>query len=278
LAAPLLLFYSNAVIGDAFDVRQCWQFSVFVPVLFVGLVFPQSALWIALFKVAYVFTYLVLAARTYFGRSATGPSVRTYWFYLLFGGVALLSVSGAVSVLQAFLSPSSAWLISENVTIPITMLLLLTLIFAGVRFHGPFHYYAEGGQYRLRTPPVSGQERAILKSVFESFESSMNSQKLYIESTYGLSDAAELMGLNSQVLSQAINEHAKGGFSDWMACARTREFVALLSDTGNVEVSLLDLGLMAGFGSKSTFNRVVKEQTGLSPRQLRLNVSKNSMP
>ena len=277
IAAPLLWFYVKAVLGHPLSSRLSWHLAIVLPVIFVGYSYPEAALALALGKTIYVFGYLAIAMRVYFnGTVSVPPSVRTYWFYLLFGGMVLLCISGALSVLQAYLSPATGWLVSETVTIPITMLLLLALIFAGVRFHSPFQYYADEGQYRLRTPPISGHERALLKSVYEAFEASMNAEKFFLESSYSLGDAAKILGLNPQVLSQAINEHSSGGFSEWMAQARTKEFLGILKDEKYADQRLLDIGLMAGFGSKATFNRIVKEQTGLSPRQLRLKVEQES--
>ena len=79
-------------------------------------------------------------------------------------------------------------------------------------------------------------------------------------------DLARRLGTNSGHLSRALND-GHGGFADAVARIRA-ERVAARIDAGE-SGDLLGLALEAGFGSKASFNRAFKAETGLTPTEFR---------
>jgi AraC-like DNA-binding protein len=78
-----------------------------------------------------------------------------------------------------------------------------------------------------------------------------------------LDGLARRLGTNTSYLSRAFNEGLGQGFADVIGSLRVDWLQQRLA-AGATE-DLLDLALQAGFASKTSFNRVFKAQTGMTP-------------
>lgn len=79
----------------------------------------------------------------------------------------------------------------------------------------------------------------------------------------GLDGLARRLGTNTSYLSRAFNEGLGQGFADVIGALRVAWVQQRLADGATED--LLDLALQAGFASKTSFNRVFKAQTGMTP-------------
>lgn len=79
----------------------------------------------------------------------------------------------------------------------------------------------------------------------------------------GLDGLARRLGTNTSYLSRAFNEGLGQGFADVIGGLRVAWVQQRLAQGAADE--LLDLALQAGFASKTSFNRVFKAQTGMTP-------------
>jgi len=95
----------------------------------------------------------------------------------------------------------------------------------------------------------------------------MEQEKLYLDPELNLSDLARRLGTNASVLSNCINRAFGQNFNDLVNTYRVEAVKKLLADPSVAHLSLLGIGLEAGFNSKATFNRAFKKFTGLSPRE-----------
>jgi AraC-like DNA-binding protein len=78
-----------------------------------------------------------------------------------------------------------------------------------------------------------------------------------------LDGLARQLGTNTSYLSRAFNEGLGLGFSEVVGALRVAWVQQRLAD--GAADDLLDLALQAGFSSKTSFNRVFKAQTGMTP-------------
>ena len=275
VSGPCLLLYTRSALGRTM-VRTDLYHAIPPLVLALTYTFLQQVpeLLLAIIKVFYLTTYLIIAIAVYKkAMPLRSPNKRTLWFYLLFAGLATLCLVGAISVIQALLNTTPNWLVSEVIMMPVTMVFLFVLAYTGVRYHGPFGEYAQAGQYHLKSRPASVDDKAVFKAIYSDFCSLLVEKRPHLDPDFSLKETAEIFGINAQLLSKALNENFEGGFSELVAQARLQHFKTLLRDPVFNDHSLLDLGLRAGFQSKSTFNRIVKTQTGLTPSQLKVKLA-----
>jgi len=97
----------------------------------------------------------------------------------------------------------------------------------------------------------------------------MEQEQLYRDSELSLDLLAQRLNLNANYLSQILNQHLNRKFSEFINDYRIEEAKRLLGDPELIACSALDIGLRAGFGAKSSYYRLFKEATGLTPVEYR---------
>ncbi len=96
----------------------------------------------------------------------------------------------------------------------------------------------------------------------------LHHEHLYLNPTLSLAELAAHTGLAPRVISFTVNHGFGCTFSDWVNAARVGAVQQRLRSPADVaRLSLLGIAFEAGFNSKTTFNRIFKEQTGQSPRE-----------
>ncbi len=99
----------------------------------------------------------------------------------------------------------------------------------------------------------------------------LEQEKPYLDSGLTLQSTADALDIPARHLSYVINEKFDQNFSELINTYRVQAACEILTAPGNNYKSVLDIGLEAGFSSKSTFNRVFKQVTGQTPSQYRSN-------
>jgi AraC-like DNA-binding protein len=78
-------------------------------------------------------------------------------------------------------------------------------------------------------------------------------------------DLSKQLGVNSSVLSFAINNGFGKNFNDFVNEFRITEVKEKLKTAD--DATLLEIAFDCGFNSKATFNRAFKKFTGVSPKE-----------
>ena len=95
----------------------------------------------------------------------------------------------------------------------------------------------------------------------------MNGQQAFLQSELSLQRLSESVGISTHHLSEVLNQAEGRNFYNFVNGFRIDYVCQRLKV--DVDIRLLDLGLEAGFSSKSTFNSVFKKHTGMTPSQFR---------
>ena len=114
----------------------------------------------------------------------------------------------------------------------------------------------------------------ILKKTNESPKNidacTFNSVINYISSNYtesiSLKSVAKYAGVSQSHLSRLFSERIEGGFKNYLNLLRTEKAKELLINT---DKSILEVMLESGFSHQTTFNRVFKKNTNLTPNEYR---------
>jgi len=106
-------------------------------------------------------------------------------------------------------------------------------------------------------PPDPGQLAQLVRALAE--------EQLFKDPDLTLSGLARHVGLTPNAVSQLVNAGLGQSFTDWVNGYRLAEVVRRLRTDDARRFTVLALALDAGFNSKTTFNRVFKEKTGLTP-------------
>lgn len=115
-----------------------------------------------------------------------------------------------------------------------------------------------------------GLDDQLVLNILRELNDYLSNKNYFSNPDLKAKDVAELSGYNQHQISQAINLSEYSSFNSMLNHFRIEEFKRLLAKNSEQKVELLQLAFQAGFNSKATFNRSFKQQTGLTPRQYRI--------
>ena len=101
----------------------------------------------------------------------------------------------------------------------------------------------------------------IFNKILELFKT----EKLYTDQEFNLNALAKQLDTNRTYISNIINSKTGDSFVTFINTYRVKEAKKLLIDDANKNLTLDAIGKLAGFSSTSTFNRVFKAETGVTP-------------
>jgi len=113
----------------------------------------------------------------------------------------------------------------------------------------------------------TGLDDAAVERIYLQLLSHMEAEQPYLEDDLSLTALAQQLGLNTNQLSQVINQKAESNFFTFVNRYRVAAVKIKLKDPAFAHLSILGIAYECGFRSKSAFNRIFKEQTGISPIQ-----------
>lgn len=94
----------------------------------------------------------------------------------------------------------------------------------------------------------------------------MRDEKPYLDADFGLAALAARVGVRTEWLSQVLNQELAQSFSQYVNRYRIRAAVERVQASRR-EPNTLRIAHDVGFGSKSTFYRAFRAETGMTPRQ-----------
>jgi AraC-like DNA-binding protein len=105
--------------------------------------------------------------------------------------------------------------------------------------------------------------------LLQRLERVVRAKRPYADSDLTLPKLAAMLNASHHHLSQLLNQRLGTTFYDYVNRLRIEEVKRCLADPEKIEDSILDIALECGFNSKSTFNKIFKQETSLSPTQYR---------
>ena len=120
---------------------------------------------------------------------------------------------------------------------------------------------------------LKNTEREELRQTFYYY---MDNEKLYLIPGLDLKMTADKMKVSERKLSAFFNEELNSNFYDTINTFRIEEVKAVLKSNTFNSHSISGIGLSCGFSSTSTFYRIFKNKTGISPSAYRAEILKES--
>lgn len=117
--------------------------------------------------------------------------------------------------------------------------------------------YARSGMDAERAARLEQEVRRVL------------SEGLYRQANLSLQDLAEAVGSSAHNVTQVLNTRIGQSFYDFVNGYRVEEARQRLADPAQAHLTVISIGLDAGFNSKSSFNAVFKKMTGQTPSAFR---------
>ena len=131
------------------------------------------------------------------------------------------------------------------------------------------------------TPSIPTPPKRLLKDQDEieqlkqKLEEVVVDQKLYKEETVSLNIIAEKMDISAKKLSELFNKELHVSFHDYINGCRVEEFKTRVEKGDARHLKLISIAYESGFPSKSSFNRIFKKHTGLTPSEYKDKIKKS---
>ena len=97
----------------------------------------------------------------------------------------------------------------------------------------------------------------------------MEKQRPYLDNQLKVDDLAQQVSLSPKLLSNLINTEFNVNFFEYINTYRLKEVTSYLTNPEMDNHSIIELAFLAGYNSKSSFNRLFKLETGKTPTQFR---------
>ncbi len=101
-------------------------------------------------------------------------------------------------------------------------------------------------------------------------------EKIYLNENLNLTQFARYLKADPNLISFILNNHLNNNFYDFVNRYRIEEVKNKLNDPACQHLTLLGIALDSGFNSKTTFNRVFKQVTGITPREFQKTLQNNN--
>ena len=116
---------------------------------------------------------------------------------------------------------------------------------------------------KYQSSSLKGAEELKL---FSRLKKVMETESLFLDPDLTLRDVADRLATNTKYLSQVVNHHAGQNFQHFVNGYRIRAFKRKMMAQEVPNLTLFGLAMQCGFKNKSTFYKVFKEVTGITPK------------
>jgi AraC-like DNA-binding protein len=183
-------------------------------------------------------------------------------------GYVIMFIFGGVDILTGFM-PFDPYEIS------FIGLTILTFLFGVFGFHQP-SIFEEVVKYREKETEKtednrskkyqrSGLKQKDVAKYIRLIENHMKDAKPYLERELTIYDLSDQLEIPRHFISEVINEHMGKNFYTLVNDYRLDEVKTRLEDPKFKHLAILAIAFDSGFNSKSSFNTIFKEKTGMTP-------------
>jgi AraC-like DNA-binding protein len=260
--------------------REYFTVIVYALVAAIGFIFYNSypqEIAITTRIVAFCFNalFIILAVRLFHQYKvflqtnfSTIDTLRFNWMrFLALGLIILLSGALIFVILREFF----AFQLSLYSLFAVVVLLFVNILgFRGIRHSMIFSQTLIEKEKSYANYGLKQEDAVILSKQLKNY---MEKEKPYIQMELTLKNLASALGAYPHYLTQVLNTVFHQNFYDFINTYRIEEARQRLVDQQFKKLTILAIAYDCGFSSKSTFNRIFKQKTGLTPTEYRKNMS-----
>lgn len=102
--------------------------------------------------------------------------------------------------------------------------------------------------------------------IYQALLQQLEDHKIYLDPDLSLKKTADLLTTNTKYLSQVVNQYTGHNFQQFINTYRIEAVKSKIDDPEFRNLTLYGISLYCGFKNKSTFYKVFREITGLTPK------------
>lgn len=186
--------------------------------------------------------------------------IRLNWLRIILSALLILCIQWLVEII---LRDFGGLYFEYNYSVEILGVLALILGISGLKQSNlsGIHYDSPAKKDVQQIKALFIPDNAIMAKIREGMER----QQLYLNPTLTLVEFSQALKLNTKIVSRHINSGFQQSFNDFVNTYRVDEVKRRLTSENLERLTIMGIALDSGFNSKTTFNRIFKEFTGVSP-------------
>ncbi|TCN64748.1 helix-turn-helix domain-containing protein [Acetobacteroides hydrogenigenes] len=234
---------------------------------------------ISWYKILVVGAYVIYSLTLYLKAKKSdsyllGLSTQTKWWIttVVLGSVTLFGLIVALELVQVL----SIYQITDKLLVIniLTSIFAILFIYIGNKYAFLLSKVSNSVEKPKRknstTPTVQNDESLIdpkFERIFNEVEQLMKEQQLYLEPELTLSMVSERIKVPSAIVSQAVKIFTNQSFPSYINTYRVDMVIEKMNSPLFKTYTILSLALESGFNSKASFNRIFKQQKGVTPSE-----------
>ncbi len=127
----------------------------------------------------------------------------------------------------------------------------------------------ESPTFRRLAPRLAPAAGAADRALYERMSQKMQAERPWSDPDFDVNALARLLGTHANAVSRALSRAGETTFYDYVNGFRVREAQRLLADPRESRFKIEALGRQAGFRARSTFFKLFRQHTGLTPSEYR---------
>ena len=150
------------------------------------------------------------------------------------------------------------------------LLLALTYVAFGIgiaAIRHPFFIVVSPPAEKVQSKNFAKLTASDIQAYIDQINGLMTGKKLYLDENLSLKDVSAALSADPNLISYVLNNHVGKSFHDMINNYRIEEVKAKITDPAWNHLSLLGIAMECGFNSKTTFNRVFRQTTGMTPTE-----------
>ncbi|GJM33057.1 MAG: hypothetical protein DHS20C18_20580 [Saprospiraceae bacterium] len=152
------------------------------------------------------------------------------------------------------------------------LLLCISVQFIGmIAIHFPKQFFVSPISDFQESANESNLSEAQLQQHLQQLHALMEKEQPYTDPTLRLSDLSLKLNIPAHQLSQILNQEVGKNFFQFINDYRVEAVKRYLLGPEYVNYTILAIALMCGFNSSTSFYRIFKQQTGVTPKEFRSN-------
>lgn len=185
-----------------------------------------------------------------------------------FKGIYIALFLESINVLTPL--PVLLWLITKQhhlyaIASFMTVLVILVLFLLHRRFPTLFDAIADA--IRKEKYGRDHLAKVDLSYLFEKMRYLMDDEKIFLNPDITLNEMSQKLQVTPHQLSQFLNEHCKTRFNHFINKYRIEEAKKIFESDRNANI--ISVAYHVGFNSKSSFNKIFKQYTGVTPSEFK---------
>lgn len=133
---------------------------------------------------------------------------------------------------------------------------------------GPAGAYEPAEDSAALVEAAARPAQAVEPAALERIRQALEEERLYLNPTLTLAELSAHTGLPPRLISFTVNNGFGKSFNDLVNSYRVAEVKRRLATTDDAaRLTLLGIAFESGFNSKTTFNRIFKQHTGVAPSE-----------